>query len=128
MGNLILGCILYLKYKVGKIQNELANHYHLTNGLAEFWNVRSVRMLSKNGLVITQINNNLDFQNLSDNRRFFYANVKNKTPYHYQFIIVDNLPRNKIIRLASPDHIYLVVCTCLFLMQSILKCLKLSKS
>jgi hypothetical protein len=63
-------------------------------------------MLSKNGLVITQINNNLDFQNLSDNRGFFYANVKNKTLYHYQFIIVDNLPQNKIkSAVGEPDSI-----------------------
>jgi hypothetical protein len=86
--------------------DELANHYHLKNGLAEFWNVRSVRMLSKNGLVITQINNNLDFQNLSDNRRFFYEDVKHKTPYRYQFIIVDNLPREKIKTVVGkPDSI-----------------------
>lgn len=74
----------------------LQSHYHIKNGLADFWNVRAVRMLSKNNIHISQVNNDLNFSNLADNKIYFYSDVNKKLAYEYQFIIVNNLSKDKV--------------------------------
>jgi hypothetical protein len=84
----------------------LQKKYALQNGVAEYWHVRTVRMLSKNHLHISQINNRLRFENFIDNRVYFYSDIKNKTPLTYQFIIANNLPTEMMTKqIGKPDNI-----------------------
>jgi hypothetical protein len=84
----------------------LQSKYLIKNGLAEYWHVRVVRMLSKKGLMISQIDNHMNFINLIDNRNFFWLDVKKKIPFVYQFIIVNDLPKDKIQQvIGQPDKV-----------------------
>ncbi|MDR3477431.1 MAG: hypothetical protein P4M14_05300 [Gammaproteobacteria bacterium] len=86
--------------------DNLQKKYALEQGLADYWHVRPVRMLSKNHLQISQINNKLSLENFIDNRIYFYSDIKNKTPLTYQFIIADNLPTDLILKnIGRPDSI-----------------------
>jgi hypothetical protein len=78
--------------------DQAAKEYHLQNGLAEYWQARTVRMLSHSGLQISQVNQNLKFSNFTDNRKNIYA--------EYQFVIAKNLNEGKIQeRYGKASHI-----------------------
>lgn len=84
----------------------LSKKYNLTHGLAEYWNVRLFRMLSKENVKISQINNQLQFFNFTDNKSFFYTDSTKKSHPNYQFIIVNQLPKESIIaNVGQPGRI-----------------------
>lgn len=88
----------------------IAKKFPIKNGLAEYWEVREVRMLSKHPVMITQISPELEFVNLMDNKARFYADPAAKTPFTYQFIIINPhsinpLPQNRIREsVGEPDQ------------------------
>lgn len=93
-------------YNVHYCLDTLAEKNKLKNGLAEYWQVRFVRMLSKNKLMISQVDEQLHLLNKIDNRLFFYADSNKKIPLQYQFIIVNQLPSDLIIKnVGMPDQI-----------------------
>jgi len=80
--------------------DRLQKEYHLRNGFADYWHARWIRMLSKRGLSLSQINKNLELTNYLDNKKFF------SLPGKYQFIIVNNLVPGVIKKsVGKPDDI-----------------------
>jgi len=78
--------------------DQLAKQFSLQEGLAEYWNVRPIRMLTKQHIKMSQLAKDLTFLNFTDNKVFFYEN--------YQFIIVNQLPKNKLVTMIGmPKHI-----------------------
>lgn len=86
--------------------DQLHDQYQIKNGVAEYWSVRPVRMMSKKGVKITQVNGNLKFFNQIDNEIHAYQDIKSKSRLSYQFVIVNELPKNKIeAAIGKPDRI-----------------------
>lgn len=86
--------------------DDLQKKYALHNGVSEYWNVRTVRMLSKTHLHVSQINSQLNFTNFIDNQTHFYADAEHKIPFHYQFIITNHLSSDAILKnIGKPDQI-----------------------
>lgn len=86
--------------------DQLHQQYSVKNGLAEYWHVRPIRMLSKEGVHLTQVNAELKKFTLIDNEIHAYRNIKNKIPLDYQFIIVDWLSREIILKnVGQPDRV-----------------------
>lgn len=84
--------------------DQLKNQYPITNGLATYWHVRMIRMLSKTGVMISQVDNDFNLTNRIDNKLYFYADSKQSIPLRYQFVVVDDLPKDKILQMAGqPD-------------------------
>ena len=81
--------------------DDLQKQYSIKNGVADYWNTRTVRMLSKKGIMISQVDENLELINRVDNKLFFYADTKRKIPLQYQFIIMNNLSREKVEKILG---------------------------
>lgn len=62
--------------------DNLQKTYPIQNGLGEYWDVKEIRMLSKRGIMMTQVDRDFNFYNFIDNKHSFEKNTK------YQFVIV----------------------------------------
>lgn len=92
--------------------DRMHNTYAINNGVGEYWDVKEIRMLSKNAMMMTQVDKTLNFFNFIDNKHAFYKDSSAKTPFDYQFIIVTpdsefrSLDKNKILAdIGKPDRI-----------------------
>lgn len=81
------------------------DHLSLHEGLGEYWDVREIRMLSKQQVNMTQINNDLNFFNFIDNDKLFHAK-------HYDFVVINQnaiispIPKDQLrIAIGNPDRI-----------------------
>lgn len=92
--------------------DHLKTTYSIENGLGEYWDVREIRMLSQQHINMTQINNDLNFFNFIDNDKLFYANPQSKTPFKYDFVVINQnaiispIPKENLrTAIGNPDHI-----------------------
>lgn len=86
---------------VAQCMDQLSKQYHVQTGLAEYWNVRPVRMLTQENLQISQIDKRLGLQNFTDNK-FYFQNNRNL----YQFIMTAGLPKQLILQaVGAPDRV-----------------------
>lgn len=87
----------------------LKQQYAIQNGIADYWNMRTLRMLSKQGVQISQVSARLRLKNFIDNRAHFFQDTPHHTPLTYQFILTAHLPQDLILQhIGKPD----VVATC----------------
>lgn len=82
--------------------DQIKQTYPIQHGVGEYWDVREVRMLSKQHIQMTQINNELQFFNFIDNETKFKLTPK---PV-FNFIIVSP---NAIISPLSKETIHSVI-------------------
>lgn len=89
-----------------RCMDDLKKRYHLTSGVAEYWSVRSIRMLSKTHISLSQVDWGFHLINLIDHQRYFYADLHKKIPLTYQFIIVNQISKDAIQQaVGRPDDI-----------------------
>ncbi len=103
----------YLTYSIEPLYTEnvrcidgLKKQYAIQNGLAQYWYMREVRLLSHQHIQISQIDKWLNRVNYLDNKTNFYEKRPDIRPLFYQFIIVNALPKNNLIKqFGKPDQI-----------------------
>lgn len=91
--------------------DDAAEKYRLKNGVANFWAARKIRMLTKQGLMVTTLDpglneNQVSFFKGSENVNLFYADLQKKIRFDYQFIMMNRLSEEFIRgKVGKPDQI-----------------------
>lgn len=111
-----------------KCIDDLQDTYHIQHGLAEYWDVKEIRMFSKRNIAMTQVDRELQFYNFIDNQHLFTPKPE------YQFIIVTpdsdirSLSTAKIrANIGEPDKILQCTYRQVWLYQSPAKKAKLNQ-
>lgn len=76
--------------------DNLQKTYPIQHGLGEYWDVKEIRVLSKLGITMTQVDRDFNFYNFIDNQHLFEKNT------NYQFVIITP---NSEMRSISKENI-----------------------